>query len=96
MGIELSSIPIYILVSNKEFLISVEAGIKYYILGAVSSFFFLLSISLIYGLTGTTLYNVLYILELYSDFLNNYYIFLIFIFFIVIFLFKIGIYPFNF
>ena len=41
IGIELASIPIYILVSNKDFLISIEAGIKYYILGAISSFFFL-------------------------------------------------------
>jgi NADH-quinone oxidoreductase subunit N len=96
MGIELSSIPIYILVSNKEFMISIEAGIKYYILGAVSSFFFLLGISLIYGLTGTTLYEILYILELYSDYINDYYIFFIFIFLIIIFLFKIGLYPFNF
>lgn len=96
IGIELASIPIYILVSNKEFMISIEAGIKYYILGAISSFFFLLGISLIYGLTGTTLYNILYIIELYAEQFNNYYMFFIFIFIIILFLFKIGLYPFNF
>jgi NADH-quinone oxidoreductase subunit N len=96
IGIELASIPIYILVSNKEFMISIEAGIKYYILGTISSFFFLLGISLIYGLTGTTLYSILYIIELYSNNVNNYYMFFIFVFLIVVFLFKIGLYPFNF
>ena len=96
IGIELASIPIYILVSNKEFMISIEAGIKYYILGAISSSFFLIGISLLYGLTGTTLYNALYIIELYSDNVNNFYMFFIFLFIIVLFLFKIGLYPFNF
>ena len=61
-------------------MISIEAGIKYYILSAVSSFFFLLGISLIYGLTGTTLYEVLYIFELYSDFIMII-IFFLFLFF---------------
>jgi len=96
IGIELASIPIYILVSNKEYMISIEAGIKYYILGAISSCFFLLGISLIYGLTGSTLYNVLFIYELYVEYMDNYYLYFVFIFLIVIFLFKIGIYPFNF
>lgn len=95
-GIELSSIPIYILVSNKEYMISIEAGIKYYILGAISSCFFLLGISFLYGLTGSTLYNVLFIYELYVEYIDNYYLYIVFIFLIVIFLFKIGIYPFNF
>lgn len=35
---------------------TIEAGIKYYIMGAVSSCFFLLGIGLLYGFTGTTLY----------------------------------------
>jgi NADH-quinone oxidoreductase subunit N len=77
-------------------MISIEAGIKYYIFGAISSFFFLLGISFIYGLTGSTLYNVLYIYEYYAEYIDNYYIYSVFVFLIVIFLFKIGIYPFNF
>ncbi len=63
IGVELASIPIYILVSNKEYMISIEAGIKYYTLGAMSSFFFLLGITMIYGLTGSTLYDVLHIYD---------------------------------
>src|SRR5687768_1246342 len=95
IGIELASIPIYILVSNKEYMTTIEAGIKYFILGAISSCLFLLGISLLYGLTGTTIYNNIYIYELYSEF-NTYCIFLIFILIISLFLFKIGLYPFNF
>jgi NADH-quinone oxidoreductase subunit N len=96
IGIELSSIPIYIMVSMKEYMTTIEAGIKYFILGAISSFFFLLGVSLIYGFTGTTLYSTLYIFELYSENNDNYYIFLVFFLIMIIFLFKIGIYPFNF
>jgi NADH-quinone oxidoreductase subunit N len=96
MGMELASIPIYILVSNKEYMISIEAGLKYFIFGAISSCFFLLGLGFIYGLVGSTFYNILYIYEIYAEEIDNYYIFLIFIFIIILFLFKIGIYPFNF
>lgn len=75
---------------------TIEAGIKYYILGAISSCFFLLGIGLLYGFTGSTLYNVIYIYQLYSENLDSYYMFLVFILLIVLFLFKIGLYPFNF
>lgn len=96
IGIELASIPIYILVSNKEYMTTIEAGIKYYILGAISSCFFLLGVGLLYGFTGTTLYNYIYIYQLYCENINSYYIFLVFFLLIVLFLFKIGLYPFNF
>lgn len=96
LGIELASLPIYVLVSNKEYMISIEAGIKYYIFGVISSSFFLLGISLIYGLTGSTLYQVIYIYELYVEYIDNNFLYLTFILIIIIFLFKIGIYPFNF
>lgn len=96
IGIELASIPIYILVSNKEYMISIEAGIMYYILSALSSCFFLLGISFIYGLTGSTLYNVLFIYELYAEYYDIYYFYFVLLLIIIIFLFKIGIYPFNF
>lgn len=96
ISIELASIPIYILVSNKEYMTTIEAGIKYYILGAISSCFFLLGIGLSYGFTGTTLYNITYIYQLYSENLDSYYMFLIFFLLIILFLFKIGLYPFNF
>lgn len=96
LGIELASLPIYILVCNKDYMISIEAGIKYYILGVVCSFLFLLGISFIYGLTGSTNFNNIYIYELYTEFYDNYYFYLVFLLIIIIFLFKIGLYPFNF
>lgn len=55
LGLELLSLPLYVLSAfwrtNNA---SLEAGMKYFILGAFSSAFFLYGIALIYGATGTT------------------------------------------
>jgi NADH-quinone oxidoreductase subunit N len=54
LAIELSSLAFYLLASfKKTSSYSVEGGIKYFITGAVSSAFFLLGSSLIYGITGS-------------------------------------------
>ena len=54
LAIELSSLAFYILASfRKVSSYSVESGIKYFVTGAVSSAFFLLGSSLIYGFTGS-------------------------------------------
>jgi NADH-quinone oxidoreductase subunit N len=54
LAIELSSLAFYLLASfKKTSSYSVEGGIKYFITGAVSSAFFLLGTSLIYGITGS-------------------------------------------
>jgi NADH-quinone oxidoreductase subunit N len=54
LGIELMSIPIYILVGfRRRDLFANEAAIKYFILGAFAIAFFLYGTSLIYGLTET-------------------------------------------
>jgi len=54
LAIELSSLSCYLLASfKKTSSYSVEGGIKYFITGAVSSAFFLLGSSFIYGLTGS-------------------------------------------
>lgn len=54
LAIELSSLAFYVLASFKKISsYSVESGIKYFITGAISSAFFLLGSSFIYGLTGT-------------------------------------------
>jgi len=54
LSIELSSLAFYILASfRKVSSYSVESGIKYFITGAVSSTFFLLGSSFIYGFTGS-------------------------------------------
>lgn len=54
VGIELQSLALYVLAAYKrssEF--STEAGLKYFILGAISSGFILFGSSIIYGVTGT-------------------------------------------
>lgn len=55
LGIELMSLPIYVLVGLKQKdKRSNEAAMKYIILGAFASGVFLYGISLVYGITGTT------------------------------------------
>ena len=55
MGLELQSLALYILAAfNRNSLYSAEAGLKYFILGAISSGLLLFGISLLYGFTGTT------------------------------------------
>ena len=54
LAIELSSLALYILASFRKTLsYSVESGIKYFVTGALSSAFFLLGSSFIYGITGS-------------------------------------------
>jgi len=60
LAIELQSLAFYILAALKrDSLYSVEAGLKYFILGALSSGILLFGIALIYGLTGSTDFNIL-------------------------------------
>jgi len=58
LSLELLSFSLYILVGFQKFdKKSNEAGIKYLLLGAFASAFFLYGLSLIYGVTGTTYYS---------------------------------------
>ncbi len=55
IGIELQSLPLYVLAAIKrDSLKSAESGVKYFVLGALSSGILLYGCSLIYGFTGTT------------------------------------------
>ncbi|HTQ12439.1 MAG TPA: NADH-quinone oxidoreductase subunit NuoN [Rhizomicrobium sp.] len=55
MGLELQSLSLYVLAAfHRDNLRSTEAGLKYFVLGALSSGMMLYGISLIYGFTGTT------------------------------------------
>ncbi len=55
LGLELLSIPLYVLNAFlKRAPISLEAGLKYFIVGAFASAFVVYGIALIYGLTGST------------------------------------------
>src|SRR6266550_8695883 len=54
LGLELMSLPLYVVAaSNRENTKSTEAGLKYFVLGALSSGMLLYGASLIYGFTGT-------------------------------------------
>tara|TARA_B100000749_G_C18446838_1_gene474614 strand:+ start:2086 stop:3546 length:1461 start_codon:yes stop_codon:yes gene_type:complete len=60
MGLELQSLSLYVLASmKKDSSKSSEAGLKYFILGALASGFFLFGVSLLFGIAGTTTYTEL-------------------------------------
>jgi NADH-quinone oxidoreductase subunit N len=53
MGLELQSLALYVVAAiNRDSVRSTEAGLKYFVLGALSSGMMLYGISLIYGFTG--------------------------------------------
>jgi NADH-quinone oxidoreductase subunit N len=61
MGLELSSLPLYILAAfRRERALSSEAGMKYFVLGALSSGMVLFGISLVYGFGGSTNFSNLH------------------------------------
>src|SRR3989442_4440912 len=54
LGIEILSIPIYVLAgSNKNNLLSNESSLKYFLMGAFATGFLLFGIALIYGASGS-------------------------------------------
>jgi NADH-quinone oxidoreductase subunit N len=54
LGLELMSLPLYVVASiDRDNVRSTEAGLKYFVLGALSSGMLLYGCSLIYGFTGT-------------------------------------------
>ncbi|MEX1035282.1 MAG: NADH-quinone oxidoreductase subunit NuoN [Sneathiella sp.] len=60
LGIELMSLSLYVTAAFKRDSVrSTEAGLKYFVLGALSSGMLLYGASLIYGFTGTTNFDVL-------------------------------------
>lgn len=92
ISLELQSLAFYVLAAfQRKSAFSTEAGLKYFLLGAISSGFLLLGISYIYGLTGTTSFAVL------SNVAegNNIYLCLALVLFSVGLLFKLGVAPFH-
>jgi NADH-quinone oxidoreductase subunit N len=60
LGIELQSLSLYVLASlDRDSVKSTEAGVKYFVLGALSSGLLLYGCSLIYGFTGSTNYYII-------------------------------------
>jgi NADH-quinone oxidoreductase subunit N len=65
LGLEILSLAVYVLAAmHRRRVTSQEAGMKYFVLGAFSSAFFLYGIAMIYGGTGST--NLATILETFS------------------------------
>jgi NADH-quinone oxidoreductase subunit N len=58
LGLELMSLPLYVLAAGqRDVLRSTEAGLKYFVLGALSSGMLLYGASLVYGFTGTVSFS---------------------------------------
>ncbi|OAN79318.1 NADH-quinone oxidoreductase subunit N [Sulfitobacter sp. EhC04] len=58
MGLELQSLALYVVASlRRDSVRSTEAGLKYFVLGALSSGVLLYGASLVYGYAGTTLFS---------------------------------------
>ncbi|UWR23702.1 NADH-quinone oxidoreductase subunit NuoN [Sulfitobacter sp. S190] len=58
MGLELQSLALYVVASlRRDSVKSTEAGLKYFVLGALSSGLLLYGASLVYGYAGTTLFS---------------------------------------
>ncbi|RLZ11670.1 NADH-quinone oxidoreductase subunit N [Faecalibacter macacae] len=92
LGIELMSIPMYIIAgTNKESMKSTEASVKYFLMGAFSTGILLLGITFLYGATGTFLVENLDKFD--PNFEMIYYLGWIFIIFS--FCFKVGAAPFH-
>ena len=92
MGLELQSLALYVLATfNRDQLKSSEAGLKYFVLSALSSGLLLYGCSLIYGFSGSTNFNII------SNQLNsNEYVLTFGIVFIIVGLaFKISAVPFH-
>jgi len=70
LGLELMSLSLYALVSfSRKSIVSSEAGLKYFILGALASGILLYGATLIYGFTGTT--NFSSIEEIYQKYASG-------------------------
>lgn len=62
MGLELQSLALYVVASlRRDSVKSTEAGLKYFVLGALSSGMLLYGASLVYGFSGTTLFSGIYL-----------------------------------
>jgi NADH-quinone oxidoreductase subunit N len=96
IGIELMSMPIYVLVASRrrDFLAN-EAAMKYFLLGAFAIAFFLYGVSLLYGLLGTLNFKGL-IMEVADRGLAKYPPFLLAVGLVLVgFVFKVAAVPFH-
>ena len=95
LSIELQSFALYILATfYKESRIVTAAGLKYFLLGALSSCFILLGAALIYAFSGLTKFDSIYcLITTFDPFVNHTQFTLGFVLIFIGFLFKIGAAP---
>lgn len=93
LGLELQTFPIFILISkNRLWLKSSEAGLKYFILGALSSGIFLLGCSIIFGYGYSLKINDLF----YNYYYDNNFLLIPWLMIILPLMFKVGLAPLHF
>lgn len=91
MAMELASFAMYLMVSHKQHILSTEAGLKYFILGALSTAFYLFGVSFVYGALGTFSFDAMFIHAKDYDL----YVTLGFLFITMAFFFKMSLVPFH-
>ena len=94
IGIELLSIPLYIMINisdKSEY--SLEASLKYFLLGSFASGFMLMGIAFIFGSTNST--NLIALNQLSDVGYFTFYLQLGLVFFLLGIFFKIGLFPFH-
>lgn len=101
LAIELQSLSFYILTSTqKKSIFSIEAGLKYFILGSIASGFILYGSSIIYAIIGSLNFNHIFLILSNINFIENTNLLLSlsygFIFILVGLVFKLGAAPFHF
>ena len=96
LGLELLSLSLYVLVGFlRNNLLSNESGIKYLLLGAFATGFFLFGAAMIYGATGTTNYNEIASAVASGSILSNVYLSLGIGLLLTGFAFKVALVPFH-
>jgi len=97
LAVEIQNLNYYILAASKRYSsFSVEAGLKYFLLGAFSSCLLLFGISAIYLIYGELNFETLYYLLLNREFLVfDFYLCFAFSFLLIGLLFKFGASPFH-
>lgn len=98
LSLELQSLSFYVLAAFKQVSIfSIEAGLKYFVLGSFSSGIFIFGSSLLYGIFGSYNFSDIFFLIRYNEFFffSNNFLNLGLLFFLITILFKISAVPFH-
>ncbi len=96
LGLELQSLALYILVAFKrEAPLAQEASVKYFILGSLASAFILYGSSFLYGLTGTTEWDSLFIFIQTHHLTSSYFLSFGLILVLAGLVFKLALVPFH-